>query len=1297
MRRISTFRPRKRHFQSELELLRATVLVDPVWYRESHTDLRGNSIDAARHYLEHGAREGRNPHPLFDTKWYLQHTPEASAPDINPLVHYLRRSDFRNSHPHPLFDVDLYMSKTSNFSSSQLDPLTHYLTLGWKRAVCPNNFFDPRWYLDQNPDVRATGVEPLTHYLQLGWRQDRQPNSAIDPVAYRERNRLPADAVPLLHFVLFGETRSIDDSHANGNDNRPSRPNTRPNFGSPTDLSTEPKSINLAARVGQEPVIRPPLPIATIYNGRHARDIEIVRALRALRLNDTRDNSCSSQRSLREDEIGVISAKLGLASVDGDFCPDSIGAAGREGANAQPNGRGTALDAVLGLGITPPRTVDDTCLSDYPSPIHRRYNSGRLDNYRRLSLTPCAAGTISQGPTISVLMPVYRTPIAFLERAILSVIFQTYANWELILVDDFSQRSAVKSILSLFSNADPRVKVHFCERNGGIAAATSEALSMATGTYIALVDHDDMLTHDALQKVAERLVIDDKLDLVYTDECKIDADDLVDELFHKPDWSPLLLLNFMYTGHLTVYRKALVERVGGFRSKYDFSQDYDLALRVAEQAPKVAHIDECLYGWRTIAGSAASGDRPYARTSNIAALQDAANRRGYEGVAIALPTANRIKRLPPATRPLVSVVVPSAGKLSRIKATVESIVSLTSYENYEIIFVTGSAAIQSCAPIFSSGRVHFVSYDRPFNFSEKCNVGASHAKGEYLIFFNDDVIVNSPDWIESILECLTLPGVGAVGPKLIYENGTIQHAGMITGVRRLVGTAFHTFPSQTTTYRNLAQSVREVSLICGACIAISARVFSEIHGWDACNAPRAHSDVDLCFRIRERGYSCVYTPHAELTHIGHVEIGADEAAAKNAKLFTKDKGEISVIKQWGQYLERDPYFPPKMRDLIYIDSQEDFIFQTSGTKALSSTGKDFILFSHDLSASGAPRGLYEVAKVLIDEGHYVLVISPEDGRFRQRFIDLGADVIVDPLALSGHDAIIDLAKNFDVAICNTIVCWQVPKQLISYLPVYLYVMETELIRHFRDSIPGFCEGLASATAIWALGPYSAEKIREYCGLAPLSIESGVEELPASHGDEDYPGEVVVALVGTYEPRKGQDLAVLGFKRLPLALQAMSRLVIAGRTNDHHFRSRIEQLAEDNPHIVFCNELDYLQVTKLLRRADIVLVPSRDDAGPTTAIDVLGAGRVLVISATSGVARYVVDGESGFILHDNDPEDVCATLCRVFEEKARWPEIATKARRVFESNFTRQQFKERLLRALDQETLERSSAGVSGAE
>jgi len=373
-----------------------------------------------------------------------------------------------------------------------------------------------------------------------------------------------------------------------------------------------------------------------------------------------------------------------------------------------------------------------------------------------------------------------------------------------------------------------------------------------------------------------------------------------------------------------------------------------------------------------------------------------------------------------------------------------------------------------------------------------------------------------------------------------------------------------------------------------------------------------------------------------------------------------------------------------MRDLVYIDSQEPFSYKRSGI-VNAAHGNDFILFSHDLSASGAPRCLYEVAKVLIEAGHYVLVVSPEDGPFRSRFNEVGADTIVDPLALDGHEAVIHLAKNFDVAICNTILSWRLPKYLAPYMPVYLYALETEYIRHMRDTVPGFLEGLSAATAIWAAGPYIVSKVSEYCGLEAQNVESCVEELPDLENDnvsEDCPETVLIALIGTYESRKGQDLAVDAFARLPSQLQSFCRLFIAGRTNDRQFRADIEKRAGNNKHIIFHNELDYSQVVKTLRRADIILVPSRDDGGPTTAIDALGAGKILIISSTSGISRYLEDGETGFVFHDNTAEDLCHALCRAFERKARWPEIGVKARKLYIENFTRQRFKERLLRALD---------------
>lgn len=1034
----------------------------------------------------------------------------------------------------------------------------------------------------------------------------------------------------------------------------------------------------IAVTTLQEPTIRPPLPPTVVNDRQHERDVEIFSAIRARCSKSARDHRVPIKSVLSEEEIKIASAKLELAvaPVVGAASPKSAG-------RAIGDGRPGTLEALLGFGINPYRIVDERTLPIYPALILNRYNRWRIELGKRFFFKPSLSDHFDRGPTISMLVPVYRTPILFLERAILSVLFQTYANWELILVDDCSQDPILEAVLRFYAGVNDRIRIHFAANNGGISAATNQALAMATGSHVGLLDHDDMLTRDALEKVAARLCDYPEADLIYSDECKIDTDDLVHDLFHKPDWSPLLLTNFMYTGHLSVYRKALVDKLGGFRSKFDYSQDYDLALRVAEQNPKVIHIDECLYGWRMISGSGAAGDKPHARISNIAALQEAAGRRGYNGIALALPTANRIKRHS-IERPLVSIVVPSAGALDRIKATIESIASLTSYQNYEIILVTDSQAISSYSEQFKSPRVRFVPYDKPFNFSDKCNVGAANANGQYLIFYNDDVLVLSSDWIETILDYLTLPGVGGVSPKLIYENGTIQYAGMVMGVRRLVGTAFHTYPARTAAYANLAQSVREVSVLSGACLAISKRIFSEIGGWDSHNTPSAHSDLDLSFRIQELGYSCIYTPHAELTHIGHVGIGADDAKAGGQfSKFKKDKADIFILKRWGRYCERDPYFPPKMRDLVYLDSQEEFLVETSRVRGHSATRKDFILFSHDLSASGAPRCLHDAAKVLIEQGHYVLVMAPQDGPYRQRFVQIGADVIVDPLTLSGHEAVMNLARNFDVAICNTIVCWPLPKQLASYLPVYLYCHETEYIRELRHRIPEFGEGLAAATAVWAAGPLSAAKIKEYCNLNAVSIPACGEEFPELpiDSDQEWPDEVVIGLVGSYESRKGQDLAVTGFNMLPLRIQVKCRFVMAGRTLDSEFRANVEKRADGHSRIIFRNELDNLGVAKLIRRANIILVPSRDDPLPTTAIDALAAGKVLIVSATTGVSHYLNDGESGFILPSNTAEGICATLCRVLKERPRWPEVGVKARKVYEAHFTRDRFKQQFLDAL----------------
>jgi O-antigen biosynthesis protein len=1145
---------RSRHpLAEQIELLRKSPLVNPVWYRQTYSDLSKAPIDVARHYLEHGAAEGRNPGPFFDTIAYLE----------------------------------------------------------------------------QNPDVRASGLNPLVHYILYGEREGR-------PLPPQQKNE------PHLQ----------------------------------TGRSEAPRS-SVAPRSVAEPSIKPP-PLPTKMRG--ASEISAKCKEIAIDIRKRRGD----RKIQTHGEIALLNSKLTLALADGTLSLDLVASA--LGDVLTHNAITPAvLEDLSGIGLTPDRTVDENALLNHSTPILQRYALQRIEITKRFDLSAARAGSKTVGPTISILMPVYNNPINFLERAILSILFQTYANWELLIVDDGSTRSDVRQLIDYYITVDGRIRAERLDRNRGISAATNVALKMSKGPYFGLLDADDMLTYDALELVAQALSRDEEIDLVYSDECTMDPNDIVDSLFFKPDWSPFLLINSMYTGHLSVYKKSIVEKVGCFRSEFDISQDYDLALRVSEQMPKVFHIDVCLYGWRMAPGSSSIGGKPTARISNIAALQAASDRRGYNAGAIALPTANRLVRRLPAQAPLVSIVVPSAGKFDRVKATIDSITLLTTYRSYEIIFVTGSPAIDSFGSQFHSDRVKFIRYDKPFNFSDKNNVGAAHATGDYVIFYNDDVLVISPDWIEVLLEYMTLPGVGAVSPKLIYENGAIQYAGMVTGVRRLTGTAFHSFPADTTAYFNLAQCVRETSIICGACLMMPMRLFNELGGWDTQNTPSAHSDTDLSFRIRERGYCCVYTPHAELTHIGHVEIGADEAAVEKKKEFKKDKADIFLLKRWGKYCGRDPYFPPKLRDLVYIDSQEPFVLESARANKHSATGtgKDFILFSHDLSASGAPRVLHDIAVALIWAGHYVLVMSAEDGPYQRRFLEIGADVIIDPLALSSHPSVADLARNFDVAICNTIVCWSVLRELNSYLPTYLYCHEGEQVGYFAEKSPEFRSVLAGATAIWAAGPVAQMAIKNFCDLDAINVETSVEELKAAPaGEAEYSDATLIAMAATYEPRKGQDLAIAAFIQLPQELQEGARLIMAGRTNDHHFRREIQIRADGNANIVFLEELDHMGIITHIASAEIVLVPSRDDTGPTTAMDALSAGKILVISAKTGVSRYIVDGESGFILKDNNPEDICQTLCRVFEQRSRWRDIGAKGREVYDANFTPTKFHERLFHALD---------------
>ncbi len=914
-----------------------------------------------------------------------------------------------------------------------------------------------------------------------------------------------------------------------------------------------------------------------------------------------------------------------------------------------------------------PPTLIDRRRAALASDIERRIRDARKP-------LPITTRTVT-GPTISIVMPVYNTPPALLDLTILSVRAQENSNWELCICDDGSSSGNVTDMVQRHAKDDPRIKFVRQEVNKGISEASNTALALASGEFIGLLDHDDVLLPDAVAEVQAAIAEYPDADMLYTDEAIINEDGSVQRVFIKPDWSPALLTSVMYTGHFSVYRRSLLEAIGAFRSRFDFSQDYDLAFRASEVARRILHVPHVAYAWRAISGSAAAGGKPFARATNIAALTDALQRRSLPAHGEALPYSNRAFFDRKSLTDFLSIIIPSDNE-KMITETIEPIRSLSTYKNYEILVVTKSAIAGRLRPHNSGPNVRYVAYDKPFNFSDKCNAGAAQARGDVLLFLNDDVRVITPDWIETLLECLHLGGVGAASPKLIYDNGLIQHAGMVVGVRRLVGTAFHCLPSDSGEYFNMAQSTRDVSLLSGACLAIPTDVFRDVGGFDAKNTPIAHSDVDLCLRIQARGLRCVYTPHATLRHTGHVSIGSVEKAA--AKKHIPDKADIFLLRRWCREISYDPFFTKHMRDLVYHDSPENYQIHAPSMPAAPS-GLDILLIAHDLSRSGAPRALVDMAKILKEAGNFVVVTSPTDGPHRDTLLEMGIPVIIDAHVLTGHDTVADFGKNFDIVIGNTVLSWRDVQRLSEYTRTYLYSLESNLIPQQFLPLPGFTDAIREASGIWSVTERTARHLRPFRDDIDI-LPNPAAVIGAINGDRPpgYSDQVRIVLIGSLEPRKGQDIAVEAINRMSDEYRRRTTLTMFGRRHDPDFVANLIQSINGPSGIELGPELSPSDCLEEIRRSDIVLLASRDDTLPLVSLDCLALGRVLVCTRETGTSDFLEDGVSGFIAENASPQAVADALTRALAQRSQWAEIGKRGREICTRNFTYEIFQKRLL-------------------
>ncbi|HEY5026287.1 MAG TPA: glycosyltransferase [Acidimicrobiales bacterium] len=542
-----------------------------------------------------------------------------------------------------------------------------------------------------------------------------------------------------------------------------------------------------------------------------------------------------------------------------------------------------------------------------------------LDDVTRATIRDRVAG-LGHQPVLTMIMPVYNSPPDLLQAAIDSVRAQLYTNWELCIADDCSSDAHVAEILSDYAAMDTRIKVTSRETNGHISVASNTALSTATGEWVGCLDHDDILAEHALALVAAAIADHPEVGIVYSDEDKLDGAGVRHGPYFKPDFDPLLLLGQNYLSHLCLFRRDLVTEAGGYREGYEGSQDWDLTLRVSELVTpeQVVHIPHVLYHWRAHAGSTASGlaAKPYAVDAGRRAVADHLARTGRPArvtpARIGSSGFNRVSWAPPEAEPLVSIIIPTRDGGPVLRRCVDSVMAMTTYTNVEIVVVdNASRGVDTLEYLRAhQDRLIVIRDEQPFNFSAINNAAVRRTSGEIICLLNDDTEVISEDWLTEMVGHISQPGIGAVGAKLYYDDGRVQHGGIVLGIHGVAAYSYRFSGRLSPGYSGRLQLAQHMSAVTAACMAVRREAWDQVGGLDEQNLPGAFHDVDFCLRLRQSGWGIVWTPYAELFHHKPIGRGTDDTEPRAEDLSR----EFTYMQnRWGpQVLLHDPYYNPNL-------------------------------------------------------------------------------------------------------------------------------------------------------------------------------------------------------------------------------------------------------------------------------------------------------------------------------------------------------------------------------------------------
>ncbi|MBF09329.1 MAG: glycosyl transferase family 2 [Cobetia sp.] len=592
--------------------------------------------------------------------------------------------------------------------------------------------------------------------------------------------------------------------------------------------------------------------------------------------------------------------------------------------------RGMSLEGVSrrmeaeyhGHGYSTPQQWLMAC---YAETFHNRRGQGDYQAWIAVNEMPVAEETLARKPLISILVPVYRPEPGHFRACIESVLAQSYRNLELCLVDDASGDEALTEVLEEYRLRDDRVRVAVHERNQHISHTSNTALEMASGDFIALLDHDDVLAPQALYFMAQAINKAPEAMVFYSDEDKLDEKGRRHDPHFKSGWNPDLLLSQNYLSHLGVYSTSLVRQSGGFRAGYEGSQDHDLALRVTRDlsASQIVHIPRVLYHWRAGEGSTAldSGAKDYTSQAGLKAVRDYVAQASLPASVTlgSLPNTYRVT-WPVRGRPLVSLIVPTRDGVDILKPCVEALLERTTYTHFELLILDNQSTCEKTLTFMQEvsqrdSRVRVLQWNHPFNYSAINNFGVSESRGEIIGLINNDIEPINADWLDEMVGQVQREEIGCVGAKLYYPNNTVQHAGVILGIGGVAGHAHKYFHRTESGYFSRLMLTQNLSAVTAACLLVRREVFEAVGGLNEAHLAVAFNDVDFCLKVREAGYRNLWTPLAELYHHESVSRGQDDNPEKQARA----QREVSyMLETWGEQLTTDPYYNPNLT-LVHED------------------------------------------------------------------------------------------------------------------------------------------------------------------------------------------------------------------------------------------------------------------------------------------------------------------------------------------------------------------------------------------